>query len=73
MNKNEHSKLVREIYARDAADLSPAAAKFAESHAVGRRERRIAGSIATGVADLPRLSVPARLRAMVLDRLRRPA
>lgn len=77
MNKNEHTRergrLVREIYERDAVDLSPAAAEFAQNHPVGRRELRIAGSIAGGVADLPRLSVPARLRAMVLDRLRKPA
>lgn len=81
MNSNEQSNtdqldrsaLVREIYERDARDLSPAAAQFAEQHPVGRRERRIAGSIAEGVAELPRMSVPARLRAMVLDRLRKPA
>ncbi|MCR9145264.1 MAG: hypothetical protein NXI24_23700 [bacterium] len=53
--------------------MSPAAAEFVRTHPVGRREARIASSIAGGIGELPRLSVPARLRAMVLDRLGRPA
>lgn len=63
-----------EIYERSgSSQLSPAAAHFAKTTAVGRREVRISRGIASGVEDLPRLSVPARLRALVLDRLRGPA
>ncbi len=74
-DSNQMQRHLAEIYDRrdPAAPLSPEAEAFAQSHPIGRREARIARSIAEGVADQPRLSVPARLRALVLDRLRRPA
>ncbi|MEQ9364919.1 MAG: hypothetical protein RIF32_11780 [Leptospirales bacterium] len=74
-NQDEARRHLAEIYERPdpSKPLSPAAAEFARSHSTGRREARLAGVIAAGIESMPRLSVPARLRAMVLDRLRGPA
>jgi hypothetical protein len=61
-----------EIYA-DPDNLSPAAVRFARDTERGQREMRMARAIVGGIASIPRVPVPARLRAMIFDRISGPA
>lgn len=78
MKNKTNSAALTELYEKTGAagvnpdELSPDARAFLETPQ-GRREARMARSIAAGTAELPRVSVPLRLREMVFDRLFRPA